>query len=115
VRAWARERELDVPERGRVPAELTVRYLAWFGDLVPAVAITALLPGQVAKLLAPLADRERSVVRLRFGLDRCEPETLDQVGAQLRLTRERVRRIEARAMSKLRHPSAPGGGALADW
>jgi DNA-directed RNA polymerase sigma subunit (sigma70/sigma32) len=58
---------------------------------------------------------ERFIVRLRFGLDGAEPQTLDQIGARLGLTRERVRQIEAKAMSRLRHPSAPGRGALARW
>jgi DNA-directed RNA polymerase sigma subunit (sigma70/sigma32) len=42
---------------------------------------------------------------LRFGLDRGQPRTLDEIGAHFSLTRERIRQIEARAMSKLRHPS----------
>ncbi len=68
-------------------------------------AIIALLPGEVAGLLAPLPSRERLILRLRFGLGGEEPHTLDQIGARLDLTRERIRQIEAMAMSKLRHPS----------
>ncbi len=49
--------------------------------------------------------RERRVITLRFGLDRGEPRTLEEVGAFFDLTRERIRQIEARAMSKLRHPA----------
>ena len=67
-------------------------------------AATALLPVEVAKLLAGLDDREREILRLRFGLDRGEPRTLNEVGVYFGLTRERIRQIEARAMSKLRHP-----------
>ena len=52
---------------------------------------------------------EREVLRLRYGLDRGEPRTLDEVGDHFRLTRERIRQIEARAMSKLRHPSTDRG------
>jgi DNA-directed RNA polymerase sigma subunit (sigma70/sigma32) len=46
---------------------------------------------------------------LRFGLDRGEPRTLEEVGDHFNLTRERIRQIEARAMSKLRHPSSDTG------
>jgi RNA polymerase sigma factor (sigma-70 family) len=60
---------------------------------------------EVEKVLAPLEDRERSILRLRYGLDGGEPRTLDDVGQQFSLTRERIRQIEAKAMSKLRHPS----------
>ncbi len=71
-------------------------------------AAAALLPGEVAKMLVTLNDREREIIRLRFGLDRCEPQTLEEVGVCFGLTRERIRQIEARAMSKLRHPKAQG-------
>jgi RNA polymerase sigma factor (sigma-70 family) len=63
---------------------------------------TALLPAEIDKLLAPLQDRERQILRLRFGLDRGEPRTLEEVGAHFNLTRERIRQIETRAMTKLR-------------
>jgi RNA polymerase sigma factor (sigma-70 family) len=68
-------------------------------------AAASLLSGEVAKLLVVLDDRERAILQLRFGLDRGEPRTLDEVGAHFNLTRERIRQIEARAMSKLRHPT----------
>ena len=68
-------------------------------------AAASLLAGEVAKLLVVLDDRERAILQLRFGLDRGEPRTLDEVGAYFHLTRERIRQIEARAMSKLRHPT----------
>ena len=70
------------------------------------VAATALLPEEIARLLAPLDEREREILKLRFGLDRGEPRTLEEVGEHFNLTRERIRQIEARAMSKLRHPSS---------
>ena len=73
------------------------------------VAAVAVLPDEVARLLAPLDEREREILRLRFGLDRGEPRTLEEVGAHFHLTRERIRQIEARAMSKLRHPSSDTG------
>jgi RNA polymerase sigma factor (sigma-70 family) len=69
-------------------------------------AAVALLPGEVGRLLEPLDEREREILTLRFGLDRGEPRTLEEVGDHFHLTRERIRQIEARAMSKLRHPSS---------
>ncbi len=90
---------------------------AELGDLVEdrsaespfEAAATALLPAEIEKLLAPLDERERQILALRFGLDRGEPRTLEEVGEHFQLTRERIRQIEARAMSKLRHPSANTG------
>jgi RNA polymerase sigma factor (sigma-70 family) len=73
-------------------------------------AAEALLPAEVERLLAPLDERERMVLRLRYGLDRGEARTLDEVGAHFNLTRERIRQIENRALSKLRHPSTDGDG-----
>ncbi|MGH9112628.1 MAG: sigma-70 family RNA polymerase sigma factor [Acidimicrobiales bacterium] len=73
------------------------------------VAATALLPEEINRLLAPLDEREREILKLRFGLDRGEPRTLEEVGEHFNLTRERIRQIEARAMSKLRHPSSDTG------
>jgi RNA polymerase sigma factor (sigma-70 family) len=72
-------------------------------------AALSLLPDQITRLLAPLTAREGEIIRLRFGLDRGEPRTLEQVGEHFNLTRERIRQIEARAMSKLRHPSSDTG------
>src|SRR5262249_60699416 len=63
------------------------------------VAATALLPDEIEKLLGPLDERERQILALRFGLDRGEPRTLEEVGEYFNLTRERIRQIEARAMS----------------
>ena len=73
------------------------------------MAALALLPTEIARLLNPLDEREREILRLRFGLDRGEPRTLEEVGEHFHLTRERIRQIEARAMSKLRHPSSDTG------
>ena len=72
-------------------------------------AAAAMLPAEISRLLTPLDDREREILRLRFGLDRGEPRTLEEVGICFNLTRERIRQIEARAMSKLRHPSRDTG------
>jgi RNA polymerase sigma factor (sigma-70 family) len=70
-----------------------------------AAMLEAALVGEVEKILAPLEERERTILRLRYGLDGGDPRTLDDVGAHFSLTRERIRQIEAKAMSKLRHPS----------
>jgi RNA polymerase sigma factor (sigma-70 family) len=72
-------------------------------------ALAAVMPDEIVRLLEPLTDRERQIVRLRFGLDRREPQTLEEVGEQFQLTRERIRQIEALAMSKLRHPATRRG------
>jgi len=90
---------------------------AELGDVVPdrgavtpfEAASVALLPAEIGRLLSPLDEREREILKLRFGLDRGEPRTLEEVGEHFALTRERIRQIEARAMSKLRHPSADTG------
>jgi RNA polymerase sigma factor (sigma-70 family) len=68
-------------------------------------AILAVLPRDVLALLGALDDRERLIITLRYGLDRGEPRTLEEVGAHFHLTRERIRQLEARAMAKLRHPA----------
>ena len=73
------------------------------------VAAAALLPAALARLLAPLDQREREILTLRFGLDRGDPWTLRAVGEHFNLSSERIRQIEARAMSKLRHPSSDSG------
>ena len=68
-------------------------------------AATAMLPAEVERLLLGLDERERRIISLRFGLDRGEPRTLKEVATHFGLTRERIRQIEAGAMSKLRHPA----------
>ena len=68
-------------------------------------AEAALLVRETMELLGLLNEREREILRLRFGLDRGEPRTLKQVGQHFQLSHERIRQIEAKAMSKLRHPS----------
>ncbi len=67
--------------------------------------LEAALGPEVDKILTPLGDRERTILRMRYGLDGGEPHTLEDVGQHFSLTRERIRQIEAKAMSKLRHPS----------
>src|SRR4051812_20428643 len=68
-------------------------------------AVKAMMPAQIERLLNPLDERERQVLRLRFGLDRGDARTLDEVGDMINLTRERTRQIEKLALSKLRHPT----------
>ena len=72
-------------------------------------AARAMLPAEIEKLLAVLDERERYILTLRFGLDRGEPRTPDEVGQLVNLSRERVRQIEARALARLRHPSVDMG------
>jgi RNA polymerase primary sigma factor len=64
-----------------------------------------MLREQVARVLDSLEGREERVIRLRFGLDDGRPRTLEEVGHEFGLTRERIRQIEAHALRKLRHPS----------
>ncbi|MCA2211173.1 sigma-70 family RNA polymerase sigma factor [Nocardia rosealba] len=64
-----------------------------------------MLGGYVEAALAVLTERESDVIRLRFGLDRGEARTLEEVGSQLGVSRERARQIEAKAMTKLRKPA----------
>ena len=71
------------------------------------IAATVLLPHEIERLLAPLDERERQILALRFGLDRGEPRTLEEVGEYFKLDRNRIREIEAKAMCKLRHPNSP--------
>ena len=69
-----------------------------------AAAFT-LLHEQLMEVLDTLTEREQRVLRLRFGLDDGRPRTLEEVGRQFQVTRERIRQIEAKALRKLRHPS----------
>jgi len=95
-----------------------------FGDLLPDdtaevpfdVAAANLEKAELRALLQTLSDREREVLELRFGLVGDRPLTLDEVGRHFALTRERIRQIEAKALTKLRHPCSPAqrpGRALA--
>jgi RNA polymerase sigma factor (sigma-70 family) len=76
----------------------------WAVVAVDAVGFT-LLQDQLQSVLATLSEREAGVVRLRFGLTDGQPRTLDQIGQVYGVTRERIRQIESKTMSKLRHPS----------
>ncbi|MEM9204084.1 MAG: RNA polymerase sigma factor RpoD [Actinomycetota bacterium] len=68
------------------------------------VAARHLLASAVGDVLVELSEREQEVVRLRFGLDDGRPRTLEEVGRQFGVTRERIRQIEAKTLAKLRHP-----------
>ena len=73
---------------------------------VPADAATfTMLHEQLMEVLDTLTEREQKVLRLRFGLDDGRPRTLEEVGREFNVTRERIRQIEAKALRKLRHPS----------
>ena len=83
------------------------------GDFIPdedapapaeAAAFT-LLKEQLLDVLDTLTDREKKVLKLRFGLDDGRARTLEEVGKEFQVTRERIRQIEAKALRKLRHPS----------
>ena len=77
-------------------------------DDIPAPADAAaytLLQEQLKDVLNTLTDREKKVLRLRFGLDDGRARTLEEVGREFKVTRERIRQIEAKALRKLRHPS----------
>ena len=74
--------------------------------LAPAdAASNTILREELTKVLKTLTEREEKVLRLRFGIDDGHPKTLEQVGAEFNVTRERIRQIEAKALRKLRHPS----------
>jgi RNA polymerase primary sigma factor len=80
--------------------------IADHGALAPAeAAANQLLKEQVAAVLDSLTDRERRVLQLRFGLEDGRARTLEEVGKEFNVTRERIRQIEAKALRKLRHPS----------
>jgi RNA polymerase primary sigma factor len=76
------------------------------GALAPAdAASNQILKEQVKAALGTLSQREQDVLRLRYGLDDGRSRTLEEVGKEFRVTRERIRQIEAKALRKLRHPS----------
>ena len=73
---------------------------------VPAeAAASTLLKEQLVEVLGTLTEREQKVLRLRFGMDDGRARTLEEVGREFNVTRERIRQIEAKALRKLRHPS----------
>ena len=88
-----------------------------FGDLIedteaipPADAVTpSLLQAHFEAALAMLSEREAAVMRMRFGLTDGEPRTLEEIGRVQGVTRERIRQIESKALSKLRHPTRQTG------
>jgi RNA polymerase primary sigma factor len=71
----------------------------------PDAASFSMLQEQLGKVLDGLAERERKVISLRFGLDDGHPRTLEEVGREFGVTRERIRQIESKTLAKLRHPS----------
>ncbi|MBR2736636.1 MAG: RNA polymerase sigma factor RpoD [Firmicutes bacterium] len=83
------------------------------GDFIPdndvitpdEAAAYSMLKDQLMEVLDTLTDREQKVLKLRFGLEDNRPRTLEEVGRQMDVTRERIRQIEAKAIRKLKHPS----------
>ena len=71
----------------------------------PEAASFSMLQEQLGKVLDSLSERERKVIELRFGLDDGHPRTLEEVGREFGVTRERIRQIESKTLCKLRHPS----------
>jgi RNA polymerase primary sigma factor len=74
----------------------------------PDAASFSMLQEQLAKVLDSLSERERKVIELRFGLEDGHPRTLEEVGREFGVTRERIRQIESKTLCKLRHPSRSG-------
>ncbi|MCX7719715.1 MAG: sigma-70 family RNA polymerase sigma factor [Dictyoglomus thermophilum] len=75
-------------------------------DLSPAdIAVQKSLKKDIEELLNELSEREREILKLRFGLEDNQPRTLEEVGKLFNVTRERIRQIEAKALRRLRHPS----------
>ena len=71
----------------------------------PEAASDSMLREQLEQVLDSLADRERKVIKFRFGLEDGHPRTLEEVGREFGVTRERIRQIESKTLAKLRHPS----------
>ncbi|MFC8425912.1 RNA polymerase sigma factor [Streptomyces sp. NPDC057236] len=111
------EKVIEVQKYGREPISLHTPLGedgdSEFGDLiedseavVPADAVSfTLLQEQLHSVLDTLSEREAGVVSMRFGLTDGQPKTLDEIGKVYGVTRERIRQIESKTMSKLRHPS----------
>ena len=74
----------------------------------PDAASDSMLREQLEQVLDSLADRERKVIKFRFGLEDGHPRTLEEVGKEFGVTRERIRQIESKTLAKLRHPSRSG-------
>ena len=74
----------------------------------PEAASDSMLREQLDQVLDGLAERERKVIKLRFGLEDGHPRTLEEVGREFGVTRERIRQIESKTLAKLRHPSRSG-------
>ncbi len=74
----------------------------------PDAASDSMLHEQLDQVLDGLADRERKVIKFRFGLEDGHPRTLEEVGREFGVTRERIRQIESKTLAKLRHPSRSG-------
>ena len=74
-------------------------------ETVDVLRVDRMQRGAIEEALEELNDRERQVVRLRFGLDDGQVRTLEEVGREFGVTRERIRQIESKTLAKLRHPT----------
>jgi RNA polymerase primary sigma factor len=115
----ARVREIEHYGREPISLDLTLGHEndTSLGDLIQDTgaviaddaAASAVLRNEIRAVLATLSEREADILRLRFGFTDGRPHTLDEISRVHGVTRERIRQIEARTMTKLRHPSRTGG------
>ena len=91
--------------RGKVHEQERARELRAQAFTLQEIAARMMLNSAVLEALGELNEREQQVVRLRFGLEDGQARTLEEVGQNFNVTRERIRQIEAKALRKLRHPS----------
>jgi RNA polymerase primary sigma factor len=90
-----RERDLENLEKALEISE---------DEAVSGVVIHDVFKAQLEQILGTLLDREAGIIRMRFGLEDGEPKTLAEIAEVYGVTRERIRQIEAKTMTKLRHP-----------
>jgi len=115
------EKVVEVQKYGREPISLSTPLGedgdSEFGDLIEdtssekpdEIAIDQAKRNELLRVLEGMNPREAQIIRSRYGLDDGIMKTLDQIGADMGVTRERIRQIENKAMSKLRHPSRAQG------
>jgi len=111
------EKVVEVQKYGREPISLSTPLGedgdSEFGDLIEdedaskpdEIAIDSALKKELTRILDSMNEREAMIIRMRYGLDDGIPKTLDQIGIELKVTRERIRQLEQKTMSKLRHPA----------
>jgi RNA polymerase primary sigma factor len=111
------EKVVEVQKYGREPISLSTPLGedgdSEFGDLIEdedaskpdEIAIDSALKKELTRILDSMNEREAMIIKMRYGLDDGIPKTLDQIGIELKVTRERIRQLEQKTMSKLRHPA----------